>query len=67
MWTRLAVAALAATVLAGTANAAAEHSWRHSMVKAKSDAGIGMMVTKGFAEKQGLKLTSPRCKATRSR
>jgi NitT/TauT family transport system substrate-binding protein len=55
MWTKLAAAALAATALASPAGAA-EHSWRHSMVKAKSDAGIVMMVTKGFAEKQGLKL-----------
>jgi NitT/TauT family transport system substrate-binding protein len=30
--------------------------WRHGIIKAKSDAGIFMMITKGFAEKQGLKL-----------
>jgi NitT/TauT family transport system substrate-binding protein len=30
--------------------------WRHAIIEAKSDAGIFMMVTQGFAEKQGLKL-----------
>jgi NitT/TauT family transport system substrate-binding protein len=31
-------------------------AWRHAIIEAKSDAGIFMMVTQGFAEKQGLKL-----------
>lgn len=30
--------------------------WRHGIIEAKSDAGIIFMVTKGFAEKQGLRL-----------
>jgi len=30
--------------------------WRHAVLEAKSDAGIFFMVTRGFAEKQGLKL-----------
>ncbi|HTP84446.1 MAG TPA: ABC transporter substrate-binding protein, partial [Alphaproteobacteria bacterium] len=52
-WTGLAVALL----LAPQANAAdAPLVWRHAIIEAKSDAGIFMMVTQGFAEKQGLKL-----------
>jgi len=31
-------------------------TWRHGIIEAKSDAGILMMVTRGFAEKQGLNL-----------
>jgi NitT/TauT family transport system substrate-binding protein len=38
------------------ADAAELKTWRHAILKAKSDAGFMMMVTKGFAEKQGLKL-----------
>jgi len=30
--------------------------WRHGIIKAKSDAGIFLMITKGFAQKQGVKL-----------
>ncbi len=52
---KIAVAALAGMAVAATASAQ-ERSWRHAMVTAKSDAGIVMMVTKGFAAKQGLKL-----------
>lgn len=55
MRVKIAIAALAAMGVAASANAQ-ERNWRHAMVKAKSDAGIVMMVTKGFAEKQGLKL-----------
>ena len=52
-WTGLAVALL----LAPQANAAdTPLVWRHAIIEAKSDAGIFMMVTQGFAEKQGLKL-----------
>ncbi len=52
-WTGLA----AALLLASQANAAdAPLVWRHAIIEAKSDAGIFMMVTQGFAEKQGLKL-----------
>src|SRR4030081_765195 len=36
--------------------ALAQSAWRHGVIEAKSDAGILMMVTRGFAEKQGLKL-----------
>jgi NitT/TauT family transport system substrate-binding protein len=35
---------------------AEEKPWRNALVAAKSDAGIIMMVTKGFTDKQGLKL-----------
>lgn len=52
---KIAVAALAGMAVAATASAQ-ERSWRHALVTAKSDAGIVMMVTKGFAAKQGLKL-----------
>ena len=59
MQSRIAIAMLAALVvgasLAATARAE-DQTWRHALVAAKSDAGIVMMVTKGFAEKQGLKL-----------
>jgi NitT/TauT family transport system substrate-binding protein len=34
----------------------AQTPWRHGIIEAKSDAGILMMVTRGFAERQGLKL-----------
>jgi len=36
--------------------AQAQAPWRHGIIEAKSDAGILMMVTRGFAERQGLKL-----------
>jgi NitT/TauT family transport system substrate-binding protein len=51
----IASAALALIILASPARAE-DKAWRHAMVAAKSDAGIVLMVTKGFAEKQGLKL-----------
>jgi len=51
----LALAALAALSLAAPSHAE-EKPWRHAIVTAKSDAGIVLMVTKGFAEKQGLTL-----------
>ncbi len=45
------------TLGAGLApSAMAQEQWRNALVAAKSDAGIIMMVSKGFAEKQGLKL-----------
>src|SRR6266404_6137111 len=49
---------IAAAVLAALAAspALAQSAWRHGIIEAKSDAGILMMVTRGFAEKQGLKL-----------
>src|ERR1700694_1143912 len=52
---RIATAALAA-MAAGAAHAQNAPPWRHGIIEAKSDAGILMMVTRGFAEKQGLKL-----------
>ncbi len=52
---KIAIAVMAGISVASAASAQ-ERSWRHSMVTAKSDAGIVMMVTKGFAKKQGLKL-----------
>jgi NitT/TauT family transport system substrate-binding protein len=54
---RIATSIIAATLaLAGTAAAQSGKPWRHAIIQAKSDAGVFMMVTKGFAEKQGLKL-----------
>jgi NitT/TauT family transport system substrate-binding protein len=43
--------------------AAAQKAWRHAIIEAKSDAGFAMMVTRGFAEKQGLKLEIMQIKA----
>jgi NitT/TauT family transport system substrate-binding protein len=54
---RIALAALLLAVAATTAaQAQSATPWRHGIIEAKSDAGILMMVTRGFAEKQGLKL-----------
>lgn len=57
-WTRLFFfAASAAALVAGPARAAdAPLVWRHAVIQAKSDAGILLAITNGFAEKQGLKL-----------
>jgi NitT/TauT family transport system substrate-binding protein len=46
-------AALLASVSAGAQDAKV---WRHGVIEPKSDAGIFLMVTNGFAEKQGIKL-----------
>ena len=55
--TRLAWIAAAAALVASPALAAdAPLVWHHAVIEAKSDAGILMMITHGFAEKQGLKL-----------
>src|ERR1044072_6535187 len=43
--------------------ALAQKPWRHAIIEAKSDAGFAMMVTRGFAEKQGLKLEIMQIKA----
>jgi NitT/TauT family transport system substrate-binding protein len=57
MRTRIATSIIAAALaLAGSAAAQTAKPWRHAIIEAKSDAGIFMMVTKGFAETQGLKL-----------
>ena len=54
----------AAVMLALVATpAAAQKAWRHAIIEAKSDAGFAMMVTRGFAEKQGLKLDIMQIKA----
>jgi NitT/TauT family transport system substrate-binding protein len=50
------VAALVAGLLAGAEARAEQHVWRHGLFDAKSDSGILFMITRGFAEKQGLKL-----------
>src|SRR5947199_6950561 len=55
------VAALALAISA--APASAQNVWRHAIIEAKSDAGFAMMVTRGFAEKQGLKLEILQIKA----
>src|ERR1051326_3598473 len=47
----------------GVTPAAAQKAWRHAIIEAKSDAGFAMMVTRGFAEKQGLKLELQQIKA----
>lgn len=47
----------------GTTPAAAQKVWRHAIIEAKSDAGFAMMVTRGFAEQQGLKLELQQIKA----
>jgi NitT/TauT family transport system substrate-binding protein len=52
---------IAAATVAFTAapSAAQEKVWRHGLIKAKSDAGIFMMVTtRDFAKKQGLKIVT---------
>jgi NitT/TauT family transport system substrate-binding protein len=50
------LAATAAIVCTGSANAE-DQVWRHGLIKAKADAGIFMMVTtRDFAKKQGLDL-----------
>src|SRR5947208_3650262 len=57
----------AAVMLALVATpAAAQKAWRHAIIEAKSDAGFAMMVTRGFAEKQGLKLDIQQIKADQS-
>src|ERR1051325_8586976 len=47
----------------GVLPASAQKAWRHAVIEAKSDAGFAMMVTRGFAEKQGLKLDIMQIKA----
>jgi len=57
---RLSWIAAAALFIAGAsmtpAAAQSGKPWRHGMIEAKSDAGFFLMATKGFAEKQGIKL-----------
>ena len=53
---RVGLAVLFAGAILGTASAQ-DHVWRHGLIKAKSDAGIFLMVTtRDFAKKQGLEL-----------
>ena len=54
---------LALALALGATPAAAQKVWRHAIIEAKSDAGFAMMVTRGFAEKQGLKLEIMQIKA----
>ncbi len=55
---KFAVTAAALAVLTLAAPARAEDKeWNHAILAAKSDSGYLFMVNKGFAEKQGLKLT----------
>ncbi len=54
---RIATLVMAALLaLAAPASAQGGKPWRHGIILAKSDAGIFFTVTKGFAEKQGVKL-----------
>jgi len=55
-WRIAALALLAAATIALNVRAQEPLSWRHGILEAKSDAGIIMMVTNGFAARQGLKL-----------
>jgi NitT/TauT family transport system substrate-binding protein len=50
-------------LLLGVMPASAQKAWRHAIIEAKSDAGFAMMVTRGFAERQGLKLDIMQIKA----
>jgi NitT/TauT family transport system substrate-binding protein len=54
---------VALTLGLGATPAAAQKVWRHAIIEAKSDAGFAMMVSRGFAEKQGLKLEIMQIKA----
>jgi NitT/TauT family transport system substrate-binding protein len=54
---------LALALVLGTTPVAAQKAWRHAIIEAKSDAGFAMMVSRGFAEKQGLKLDIMQIKA----
>ena len=54
---------VALAIALGTTPAAAQKVWRHAIIEAKSDAGFAMMVTRGFAEKQALKLEIMQIKA----
>ena len=56
MLCRIAAGLVAAVVAVSAALAQNAAPWRHGIIEAKSDAGILMMVTRGFAERQGLKL-----------
>ncbi len=46
----------AALMFAANAAGAEDLAWRHGILEAKSDAGIYMMVNRGFAQKRGVKL-----------
>jgi NitT/TauT family transport system substrate-binding protein len=63
LWTAAIVALLTAAMV-GPAGAAEGQPWRHGILKAKSDAGIVLMPSRGgFAEKQGLKLETVELKS----
>ena len=66
--TPMRVAALAISLALPATEASAQKAWaqkpwRHAIIEAKSDAGFAMMVTRGFAEKQGIKLEIMQIKA----
>jgi NitT/TauT family transport system substrate-binding protein len=56
MKTRIATSILALALIAGPAAGQGAKPWRHGIIEAKSDAGVFLMVTKGFAAKQGVTL-----------
>jgi len=55
-WVAAATLLIAAVLMTAPAGAQGTKPWRHGMIEAKSDAGFFLMVTKGFAEKQGIKV-----------
>ena len=52
----LGLVVLGVGIVSSSANAQEQKVWKHGIVAAKSDAGFVFMVTKGFAEKQGIKV-----------
>ena len=52
----IVLAFMTAAILGAPASAQDAKVWRHGVIEPKSDAGIFLMVTNGFAEKQGVKL-----------
>ena len=52
----IAAALMVALLVAAPVTAQQTKVWRHGVIEPKSDAGIFLMVTNGFAEKQGVKL-----------
>ncbi|HEX9464194.1 MAG TPA: ABC transporter substrate-binding protein [Alphaproteobacteria bacterium] len=52
----IAAVMAASLLLPSRPSAAQEATWRHGILEAKSDAGIIMMVSRGFGERQNLKI-----------
>lgn len=63
LWTYCLSVAFVACAAAHAHAADAPPVWRHAVIEAKSDAGILMAVTNGFADKQGLKLEMSQVKS----